>query len=208
MSALLGSLPPEEGRSYEVGAKVEIVNGITATAALFDIVKSNVLYTEVINGVSFSRTAGRVGSRGFELDVAGRITEHWSVIGSYAYIDAKVLEDPLLTGKQLGNVARNTASAFVTYDFGTLFGGNLRVGMGGRYVGARAGDPSNTFFLPDYALADAFVSYRTAYNNLPVTWQLNLKNMLDKTYYVSSLSNTVVSLGDPREVTLQAKVEF
>jgi iron complex outermembrane receptor protein len=41
-----------------------------------------------------------------------------------------------------------------------------------------------------------------------VTWQLNAKNIFDKTYYPSGISTTVVAIGDPREVTLQARVEF
>ncbi len=208
IASFIGSQPPEQGRSYEAGVKVETINGITATAAFFDIVKSNVLYSEVINGTTYTRTAGRVGSRGFEFDIAGRLSDHWSVIGAYSYIDAVVLEDPTLRGKQLNNVARHTASAFLTYDFGTMFNGQLRAGIGERYVGARAGDANNTFFLPEYFLTDAFISYRTTYNNLPVTWQLNAKNIFDKTYYPSGISTTVVAIGDPREVTLQARVEF
>lgn len=208
IASFIGSQPPEQGRSYEAGVKVETINGITATAAFFDIIKSNVLYSEVINGTTYTRTAGRVGSRGFEFDIAGRLSDNWSVIGAYSYIDAVVLEDPTLRGKQLNNVARHTASAFLTYDFGTMFNGQLRAGIGERYVGARAGDAANNFFLPEYFLTDAFISYRTTYNNLPVTWQLNARNIFDKTYYPSGISTTVVAIGDPREVTLQARVEF
>jgi iron complex outermembrane receptor protein len=124
------------------------------------------------------------------------------------YIDAVVLEDPTLRGKQLNNVARNTASVFLTYDFGMMFNGQLRAGIGERYVGARPGDANNSFFLPEYYLTDTFVSYRTTYNNLPVTWQFNANNIFDKTYYPSGISTTGVAVGDPREFTLQARVEF
>lgn len=210
IATYIGSLPPEQGRSYETGIKIEILNGITATAAVFDIVKSNVQFSEVIGGVTYSRVAGRVGSRGFEFDIAGKLSDQWSVIGSYAYIDASVLDDPdpSLPGKQLNNVARHTASAFLTYDFGTMFNGQLRAGIGERYVGARPGDAKNTFFLPEYYLTDAFISYRTTYNSLPITWQFNAKNIFDKTYYPSGISTTVVAVGDPREFTMQARVEF
>lgn len=208
ISSYVGALPPEQGRSIEAGIKLETPGGITATAAVFDIVKSNVLYTEVVDGINVNRTAGRVGSRGFELDVAGRISENWSLIGTYSYLDARVLEDPTLTGKRLNNVAAHNASLFLTYDFGEVFAGRLRAGIGERYVGARAGDAANSFFLPAYYLTDAFVSYKTTHNGLPVTWQLNARNIFDRTYYPSGLSTTVVAIGDPREITLQARVEF
>ncbi len=35
--AISGELPPEESTSYEVGAKFDLLNGITANIALFDI---------------------------------------------------------------------------------------------------------------------------------------------------------------------------
>ena len=36
--------------------------------------------------------------------------------------------------------------------------GEVRVGGGARYVGRRAGDPENSFTMPAYTVADAFVA--------------------------------------------------
>ncbi len=57
-----------------------------------------------------TRTAGRVRSQGVELDVAGNLTDSLSLIGSYAYTDARVVDDPDNKGKEMTNVARHTAS--------------------------------------------------------------------------------------------------
>lgn len=55
-----------------------------------------------------------VSSRDFEFDIAGRLSDNWSIIGAYSDIDAAVPEDPTLRRKQLSNVARHTAPALLT----------------------------------------------------------------------------------------------
>lgn len=215
-----GSLAPEEGEAFEVGVKADLGPGLTLTGAMFDTEKSNVLVTQVVGGNRIATTAGKVRSRGFELDFAGQIAPDWSVIGSYGFTDAFVAEDPLLAGKQLLNVPRTTASLFLTHQFGAvapqaelgsyrLGPGFLEAGFGGRYVGTRPGDAANTFFMPDYVVCDAFLSYRTSVNDLPTTIQLNLKNLFDETYYPSSAaSNVLVAVGEPFQALVTARVAW
>ncbi|WP_304165656.1 TonB-dependent siderophore receptor [Lonsdalea britannica] len=207
----IGALPPELGKSYEIGAKLDLPNRITANIALFDIHKRNVMVSEDVGGETVTRTAGKVRSQGVELDMAGKLTDSLSLIGSYAYTDARVTSDPDNNGNRMPNAARHTASLFLTQDFGNLglhAGDNLRVGAGARYVGRRAGDAANSFTLDDYTVADAFVSYSLPIHGYAVKWQLNVKNLFDKTYYPSSGSNLRVSVGEPREVVLRASVDF
>ncbi|MFP1761367.1 TonB-dependent siderophore receptor [Lonsdalea quercina] len=207
----IGALPPELGKSYEIGAKLDLPNRITANIALFDIHKSNVMVSEDVGGETVTRTAGKVRSQGVELDMAGKLTDSLSLIGSYAFTDARVTSDPDNNGNRMPNAARHTASLFLTQDFGNLglhAGDNLRVGAGARYVGHRAGDAANSFTLDDYTVADAFISYSLPVNGYAVKWQLNVKNLFDKTYYPSSGSNLRVAVGEPREVVLRASVDF
>lgn len=207
----IDSLPPEQGQSWEIGSKVELVNGVTGTLALFDIAKRNVMVNELVNGETITRTAGRVRSQGVELDVAGQLTDNLSAIASYAYTDARVTEDPDNKGNQMVNVARNSASLFLTQALGSTGwqgGDYLRIGAGVRYVGRRAGDAANSFTLDDYTVADAFISYSLPINNYQVKWQLNVKNFFDKTYYPSSGGNLRVAVGEPRQFVLRASVDF
>ncbi len=211
IASQIGSLPPEQGKAWEVGSKVELPNGVTGTLALFDITKRNVMVSELVNGETVTRTAGRVRSQGVELDVAGNITDSLSLIGSYAYTDARVVDDPDNKGKEMTNVARHTASLFLTQDLGSpgLYSGdNLRMGAGARYVGRRPGDAANSFNLDNYTVADAFAAYIMPVNGYRVKWQLNVKNLFDKTYYPSSGGNLRVAVGEPREVVLRASVDF
>lgn len=204
-----GSLEPEQSKAWELGAKLDLPGRITASAALFNIDKRNVLVQVGDGATSVYSVAGKVRSRGLELDVSGQLTDQWSVIASYAYTDAVVIEDTKYKGNDLQNVAKNTGSLSAVYDFGSIIGGDrLRVGSGARYVGQRAGDAGNTFDLPGYTVADAFATYDTKIEGQKVKFQLNVKNIFDKTYYTSAVSKYFVSIGDARQVSVSSTLEF
>ena len=184
---------------------------ISGTLAFYDLDKKNVQTTKTNSaGIVEIHTVGRARSRGVELDVTGRLTDSWALIGSYGYTDARVTasEDRSLYGMKLQNVALNTASLYLVYDFGTALPGQLRLGGGARYVGDRPGDAINSFFLPSYVVADIFATYETNYQNTPVIYQLNVKNLFDTVYYPSAVNNLNVAIGDARRVSLSATVKF
>ncbi|MDI2593863.1 TonB-dependent receptor [Pseudomonas sp. 681] len=204
-----GSIAPEEAKSWEIGAKLDMPGRITGNVALFDIKKRNVLESNTEGPTTTYSAAGEVRSRGLEVDLTGQLSERWSMIGSYAYTDAEVTEDPVYKGKQLANVAKNSGSLSAVYDFGTVVGGDqLRVGAGARYVGERAGDSLNDFELPSYTVADAFATYDTKVEGQKVKFQLNVKNLFDRTYYTSAASRFFVSMGDSRQVSISSTLEF
>ncbi|WP_126285587.1 TonB-dependent siderophore receptor [Burkholderia stagnalis] len=206
-----GATPPEEATAWEVGGKLDLPGGLTGTLALFNIDKKNVLVSQFNDTTKLTdwRTSGKARSRGVELDVSGKLGERWNVIASYAYIDAKTVEDPLYAGNRLWNVARHTGSIAAVYDVGTLAGGDdLRIGAAARYVGARPGDSANSFTLPSYVLADAFATYDTRIGKQKLSLQLNVKNLFNRTYYPSSANRYFVAVGDARQVSLLTTLQF
>lgn len=206
----IGDLPPETSNAYEVGAKFDLFDGVTANIALFDIHKRNMLYNESVGGETIAKTAGRVRSQGVEVDLAGSLTENTNIIASYGYTDAKVLEDPDYAGKPLPNVPRHTGSLFLTYDIHNAFAGNtLTLGGGGHGVSRRSATNGADYYLPGYFVADAFAAYKMKLQ-YPVKLQVNVKNLFDKTYYTSSIAtnNLGNQIGDPREVQFTVKMEF
>jgi len=210
IASYIGDLPPETSNAYEIGAKFDLFDGITANIALFDIHKRNVLYNESVGGETIAKTAGRVRSQGVEVDLAGSLTENTNIIASYGYTDAKVLEDPDYAGKPLPNVPRHTGSLFLTYDIHNAFAGNtLTIGGGGHGVSRRSATNGADYYLPGYFVADAFAAYKMKLQ-YPVTLQVNVKNLFDKTYYTSSIAtnNLGNQIGDPREVQFTVKMEF
>lgn len=208
-TVLDGSIAPEEAKSWELGARLDMPGRVTGNIALFDIKKRNVLVANSEGPTTIYSAAGEVRSRGLEMDLTGQLTDHWSMIGSYAYTDAEVTEDPDYKGKRLQNVAKNSGSLSAVYDFGSVIGGDqLRVGAGARYVGERAGNAVNDFDLPSYTVADAFATYDTKVEGQKVKFQLNVKNLFDRTYYTSAASRFFVSMGDSRQVSLSSTLEF
>lgn len=210
IASYIGDLPPEESTAYEVGAKFDLFDGVTSNITFFNIHKRNVLYTETIGDETYAKTAGKVRSRGIEVDVAGSLSENLNVIASYGYTDAKVEEDPEYAGKPLPNVPRHTGSLFLTYDINNVYDSNtLTLGAGGHALSRRSGTNGADYSLPGYAVADIFAAYRMKLQ-YPVTLQVNVKNLFDKTYYTSSVASNNLGnqIGDPREVQFTVKMAF
>ncbi|MFJ4145277.1 TonB-dependent siderophore receptor [Pseudomonas sp. NPDC089734] len=210
-TVILEELPPEEGKAYEIGTKFQN-DAITATVALFNINKKNVQTSETCGTETCTRVSGEVRSRGLEADITGQLDANWSVTGSYAYTDTKVLEDPILKGQPLDGVSKHTAALYLTRDFGHVGIGDLRAGTGARYA-SRWGVNNGSgieYYLPSSIVADAFVSYKMKFEDRDLTLQLNLKNMFDEHYYVSSsgLGSPAIVIGEPRQLIAKVKLDF
>jgi len=204
------TLEPEKGNSWELGYKLDLPRGLTLTAAAYHLRKQNIIVNNNINGLNVPRTAGSARSRGFELDVAGQVARHWDVIASYAYTDARVTDDPQFRGHRLPNVARRQAALFTAYDFSAAAPGSdrWRAGGGLRHVGRRAGDDANSFHNAGYAVFDAFASWELPWGERMLRLQLNVKNLLDKTYVTSSANQYRLSLGERRNATLRLVMDW
>lgn len=203
------SIKPEQAKAWETGIKYERPEGLSASVALYDIRKRNVLVSETVDGLPVSRNAGAVRSRGIELEASGSLAPGWELMAAYAYTDAWVTRDPELAGKPLQNVPRQSASLYLSHDLGPVWGGDrVHLGGGPRYVGERAGDTANSFQLPAYTVTDAFARYDTRVGEHSVRVQVNVNNLFDRHYYPSSVSQYFVSVGDPRQVVLSTSVSF
>ena len=125
------NIAPEEGVQWETGVKFDINKRLSGTMALYDIDKKNVLVSQLntATGLNEFRTAGKVRSRGVEIDVTGRLTDSWSMIGSYGYTDARVTEDPTLDRQ--GAAERGSEHGLA------LSGLRLRHGLAGPAPGRR-----------------------------------------------------------------------
>ena len=202
---------PEEGRSVEVGAKLELASGLGLTVAAYDIRKKNLVVSETDpqTGLSFSRSLGRTGSRGVELDATARLGERWDLIGTYAYTDARILQDPLLGGNRLSNVPRHALGLYTSHRVAAPTDwGQWTVGGGARYVGERWGDDENTFTVDNYVLADLFLRWETQLLGHKTRLQFNVNNLFDRQYYPSSAGAIRVNVGARREMRLQASFAF
>ncbi len=134
------------------------------------------------------------------------------MIGSYAYTDGLTTEDPVLAGK-LQNVAVNTRSLYLVYDFHDALPGRLRIGAGAPYVRRPPRKRSRQHLRAARLhgrrrLCQLWATYDTASQKLPVTYQLNVKNMFNTVYYPSAVSNLIIAVGDARRVSASATIKF
>ncbi len=213
-------LAPEHGLQWEGGVKAELLDKrLTATLAYYDIFKSNILAP--VAGTPYSYPIGLAESRGVELDIAGRINDNWSLTASYAYDEARIRNGSApndftgaamsLNGNVLQDVPRHSGSLWLKYDAsGELKG--LTLGGGVVAVGERQGDNQNDFQLPAYARIDALIAYRLRPGTVPgvknLTFQLNVKNLANTTYYQNSSTYYNIFPGAPRTFLASVRAEF
>lgn len=216
ISAAGQTFEPQRGKQLEIGLKTEFFGGgLSATVAAFDLRRRNLLVADLTTAdPSDSVLVGEQRSEGVELEVSGRVTRRLNGFGSYTYNDrAWVARDnPVasggLQGRVLPNVARHMGSLWFAWDVSPAATGDTRIGFGVWFSGARQGDIQNTFDLPAYGRADAWVAhtYRLARSRLTV--QLNLRNLFDEQYYEVASSRGAIYPGAPRAVSASLALTF
>lgn len=193
----LNPIEPEGGRQGEVGMKLATADGrYNLTASIYDLTRTNVATARVTPPGTYD-VSGRQRARGFELDSQIRPLPGLQLVASFAYNDAKVLEDNTLpVGARPLNAPKYSASVWAKYTLqeGPLAG--LGMSLGGSHYSNQAGDAANSFFLPAYTLLNANLSYE-----IGRTWmQLNVYNLTNKYAAVGSLSPLFVTYSTPRAV--------
>jgi iron complex outermembrane receptor protein len=180
-------LQPMRGRQYEFGVKYQPFGyNALLTASYFDIRQQNVINGDV-NHVGYYVQTGEVSSRGFEFEAKATVFESLNLIASLTLLDAKVTKDitPLNVGKRPFSVPDVMASAWADYTIQTGALRGLGFGGGVRYIGDSAGDPANSFFVPEVTLVDAALRYD--FGNLSPQlkgWsaRINANNLFDREY--------------------------
>jgi iron complex outermembrane recepter protein len=201
------ALEPERAEGFEVGVKAEFLEGkLFATLAYFDITKRNVATSDP-NNAFFQVTTGEQRSNGIEFDLVGEILPGWNIIANYAYANARVTNDNTIpVGNRLFNAPYNSAGLWTTYQIqeGDLEG--LGFGLGFNYVGDRAGDLENSFYIDSYFVTNMAIFYEKN------DWRLGLNfNNLFDVNYISSTNNARLfgnSPGQPFSVIGAFSVKF
>lgn len=197
---------PEKGRGYETGVKLDLFDHrLSMTLAAFHIIKRNVLTTDP-SDTSYQMTAGKVRSKGVDLQFSGQLTDDWRVIGAYAYISAEIREDNTLEkGTRLLNVPQNSGSLMATYTLPDGPWRGMELGGHANYVGRRSGNTVDSFELSSYTTLDLM-------SRIPLTPQLtlgvNFNNIFDKTFYERSYSNLWVMPGEPRNLNFSLALDL
>ncbi|CAG4910770.1 TonB-dependent receptor [Paraburkholderia saeva] len=168
------NLPPEKNRSYEIGSKWDLLGGgLSVTQSLFNIEKTNARTQDATGAYQLE---GDIRVRGYQLGLAGHITNKWQVFGGYTYMNGVVLEALDGTaGKTPANTPRNMLTLWTTYDITPQW----QVGGGPVYTSARYAANNNYVSVGGYTRWDAMAAYHAKKYDV----QFNLLNFTDKKYY-------------------------
>jgi catecholate siderophore receptor len=220
-------LPPERSKTIEAGAKWLFFNGDLAfRSALYTTTKDWERNTDLESTASVLTKKRR--TNGLEFELAGRITDKWEVFSGLALMDAEILEVAenmnagVLTSAFAGyknQRARNTPP--VTFNIWSTYKltDQWKFGLGLEAKAERlAYNPSSptagsTFTngkfdpntAPGYARLDAMLAYEEK------KWgvRLNVKNLLDKTYYDALYDNGSFAVpGNGRTAIITTELKF
>ena len=168
------NLPPESNRSFELGAKWDLLDDrVDLTAALFEVEKTNA--RTQVSATEYA-LSGDVRVRGGEVGLVGHITDAWQVFAGYTRLNARIVR--ALDGTQ-GNVPANTpqdsASLWSSYRIDEQW----EIGGGATYLSQRFAANTNVVSVGGYTRWDAMVAWHLA----KVDLRLNLLNLADKQYF-------------------------
>jgi len=230
----LAPLLPELGQTWEGGVKAKLLDNLTVTAAGFYITKQNVT-VDLFDAPFFTTSQiGRQRSQGVEFDAIGQLTDQWSLVANWCYVDT-LLSDPTnpgIDGQPARGVPHNTINVWTRYNLlqaekgdsphlceapsgpfrqmGTVpfFRRTFGVALGAVYVGQRLADyiapPNPQLFLPGYTRWDAGVYYTRGRLDTSVYFE----NVFDARYYTGSISQFQIYPGAPFNVRAQVAWRF
>lgn len=195
------TLKPERFDNYEVGAKWEPVEGLLATAAIYQLDRKNTRANGPVPG-TFALT-GAQRTRGIELGLERSITSRWQVSAGYALQKAEITKTTSSApkGREVPLVPRHSFSLWNRYDVSNQMG----VGLGVIARSKSYASISNNVELPGYARVDAAVFYKVMRG---VEAQVNIENIFGADYFPTAHNDNNIAPGAPRSIRVSVGYRF
>lgn len=194
---------PVESEQTEVGIKFHPANSSTLlTAAVFQLEQTNVKTSDA-DHLGFNTQAGKVRTRGLDLQATTEIVSNLNLIANYTYLDNELVKDTSYQGKSLTQTPKHSASIWMDYLINYDAFSGLKVGGGVRYLGKSFGDPSNDFEVPSATVIDLAATYQLDSLSSELsgaTLAFNVSNLTDKQYVASCTSRLYCFVGQERSM--------
>lgn len=203
-----GTLPPETGYQWELGWKQDwLEGGLRSTVAVYTITKEDIPQPNPddngdMDGIPAQVSLGKVESDGYELTLVGDLTDRLVMTGNYAYNDVKIVEgsdfsNSFRAGSRFANAPKHQAGLWMRYALPDI---QSSIALGMEYVSNQVNLDGQR--IDSFTVYDA--SWSTQFDNL--VFQVNIKNIFDKDYFVSGLSERLGNFpGAPREYIFEMR---
>lgn len=198
------TFPNQTSLINEGGVKVDLFDSrVTGTFSVYDILQEKVVVNvhDPLTGNQRLQALGNRVIRGWEADFDSQPIDNLSLKVSIGSIDKAATE----TGARPRWVSIGfTYRGFAKYTFRHGFLKGLSVGGGVVTTTDSAGDNTDTFTLPGYVLYDGMAQYSRGKWSL----QVNVTNLTDKVYAITSVDRTRVYSGEPRNIQASYRIRF
>ena len=206
LTSSIKSFDPEKFTNIEAGIKYDLLQSFSISSAIYRLERSKMAITDPSNSSNTIIVDGQV-TKGFELGVAGKLFDSYSMYGGYTYQDAEITKNqggptPIASGATLGHVPKHTFSLWNKYEINETWSAALGV-VSRSDMYAATPTTTTAVNLPGYTRLDAAIY---ANINKQTKLQLNIENLLDKTYYQSAHNNNNIMYGYP--LTARATVTY
>jgi catecholate siderophore receptor len=202
LTDVTAGLEPERFDNLEVGAKWEVLDGLLATAAVYQLDRSNTRASDPADPQHTILT-GKQRSRGIELGLERSVTSRWLIAGGYALQIAEIVATTTAApaGRKVPLVPRQSFSLWNRYDVTKQVG----VGLGVIARSKSYASISNAVKLPGYARVDAALYFKLPHG---IEAQLNAENLLGAHYFPSASNDNNIAPGAPRTVKATLGYKF
>lgn len=205
---------PEHSWNYEVGSHLNLFSGtVYLDLAAFYIDCRDQQLTMFPDGNTTGRimtNAGKTRSFGGEASVGWKVSNQFSINGSYGFTDAKFrrffngIKD--FKGKRLPYAPSNTLFLQALYEK-KIFEGRLSFEVNMKGAGRIYWNEENTEWQDFYCLLGASASYSSGFLTMQL-WGKNLTNTRYKTFYFLSMGNAFFQRGKGIELGGTIRFDF
>lgn len=201
LNVTTAALEPERFDNYEVGVKWDIRPNLSATAAIYQLDRTNTRAAGPVAGTTVLSGAQR--SRGFELGITGQITRDWQATLGYGYTDAKIVETTVNApaGRRVGQVPRHQFSLWNRYQIVDRLG----VGLGVYHQSDQFASISNGVTVPGYTRLDAALFVKLTER---IDAQVNVENLTNTTYFPVAHNDNNISTSAPINARFTIRTRF
>jgi len=205
-------LDPRTGEQFEVGLKAELLDGVNASLALFDLTDENRAVTDPTDLTRYL-SSGKAHLRGVEAELSGRLMPNWDVGLGYTYTDTEYKSTKTAAGSEF-YTPEHMLQLWTKYTFdgrndwidGLFVGGGVKVFSSFKNISRTAAGAATTIEAPSYAVVDLQAGYKFSDN---VTATLTVNNVFDEKYYERVGGTSVFNFyGEPRSVSFKLATTF